>query len=173
MIRLRRRVIGRLFRDQFLDGFAIFTPEVHVVNYSFDLVSSVHSVLFDHEIPISVALEFGMGLSSWSISFDFSDCSVKRQPFFRSDGVTAVWHSHRHTCSIQRVGRSPGENRSCRRPANIPPAVREAPSLGTGRMSLAGCGRCMPSLYLSNPRFILCINLLFYRSNESANFIVV
>jgi len=51
-------------------------------------------------------------------------------------GVTAVWHSHRHTCSIQKVERSPRENRSCRRPANIPPAVREAPAFTPERMSL-------------------------------------
>jgi hypothetical protein len=31
-----------------------------------------------------------------------------------------VWHSLRYTCSIQRVGCSPRENRSYRRPANIP-----------------------------------------------------
>ena len=50
-------------------------------------------------------------------------------------GVTAVWHSHRHTCSTARAGRFTRENRSCRRPANIPPAVREAsPSSGSARL---------------------------------------
>ena len=49
-----------------------------------------------------------------------------------------MWHSHRYTCSIQKVGFSPRENRSCRKPANIPPAVREAPSFRTGRMSPLG-----------------------------------
>jgi len=47
-----------------------------------------------------------------------------------------VWHSHRHTCSIQKVERFTRENRSCRRPANIPLAVREAPAFTPGRMSL-------------------------------------
>jgi len=46
-----------------------------------------------------------------------------------------VWLSHRHTCSMQTVGRSPRENRSCRKPANIPPAGREAPLFTAGRMS--------------------------------------
>jgi len=50
-------------------------------------------------------------------------------------GVTAVWHSHRHTCSTARAGRFTRENRSCRRPANIPLAVREAPAFTPGRMS--------------------------------------
>jgi len=50
-------------------------------------------------------------------------------------GVTAVWHSHRHTCSTARAGRFTRENKPCRRPANILPAVREAPAFTPGRMS--------------------------------------
>ena len=50
-------------------------------------------------------------------------------------GVTAVWHSHRHTCSTVRAGRFTRENKPCRRPANIPPAVREAPAFTPERMS--------------------------------------
>ena len=51
-------------------------------------------------------------------------------------GVTVVWHSHRHTCSTARAGRFTRENKPCRRPANIPPAVREAPAFTPERMSL-------------------------------------
>jgi len=50
-------------------------------------------------------------------------------------GVTAVWHSHRYTCSTARAGRFARENRLYRKPANIPPAVREAPAFTPGRMS--------------------------------------
>ncbi len=56
--------------------------------------------------------------------------------------VTAVWHSHRYTCSMQKVGFSPRKNRSFRRPANIPTAVREAPSFTTG-----GCHSSASHIY--------------------------
>ena len=46
-----------------------------------------------------------------------------------------MWHSHRHTCSTARAGRFARENRLYRKPANIPPAVREAPAFTPGRMS--------------------------------------
>ena len=46
-----------------------------------------------------------------------------------------MWHSHRYTCSTARAGRFARENRLYRKPANIPPAVREAPAFTPGRMS--------------------------------------
>ena len=46
-------------------------------------------------------------------------------------GVTAVWHSHRHTCSIQKVERFTRENRLYRKPANIP-------TCGTGSLAVYG-----------------------------------
>ena len=48
-----------------------------------------------------------------------------------------MWHSHRYTCSTARAGRFARENRLYRKPANIPPAVREAPAFTPGRMSHA------------------------------------
>lgn len=51
-------------------------------------------------------------------------------------------HSHRYTCSTPRADASHRENRSCRRPANIPPAGREAPAFTPG-----GC-HCKRSLDL-------------------------
>jgi len=48
---------------------------------------------------------------------------------------TPVWHSHRHTCLTARAGRFTRENTSCRRPANVPPAAREASSSGSARPS--------------------------------------
>ncbi|MFD1562725.1 polysaccharide deacetylase family protein [Haloarchaeobius amylolyticus] len=73
-----------------------------------------------------------------------------------------MWHSHRYTCSTARAGRFRRESRSCRRPANIPPAVREAaPSSGFARL-LEGSpiplrlrrGGCHPASSFVNPASI-------------------
>ena len=47
-------------------------------------------------------------------------------------GVTAVWHSHRHTCSTARAGRFRRENKPCRRPANIPTCGTGSPVVYDG-----------------------------------------
>jgi len=53
---------------------------------------------------------------------------------------------------IESTGRFTRENKPCRRPANIPPAVREVPAFAPGRMSLL-------IIYLFFVRVPQCINI--------------